>query len=100
MADFGTTTGIGLGIGQGLNRIGDLLIQNADRRRQERELQADKYEKQAQDIGSNLAQVLAGRPLAQALTTPGPDQDQIRDLYNQLNRTVQIHNGLYAPHET
>jgi hypothetical protein len=99
MAD-GVGLGVGEGIGQGLNRIGDLLIASADRRRQDRDLQADKYEKQAQDISANLAQALQGRPLGQALTTPGPNQDQVRDLYNQLNRTVQMHNGLYGAHET
>lgn len=85
---WGTSTGIGIGIGEALGDIGQGFAIRGQRREAQREKQAAAFEKQMQDVAGNI-QLLGGENAAAAAP-----------YVQQLNRIVDLYNGLYAPHET
>src|SRR5262249_35736768 len=88
MADFGTTAGIGTGIGEAMREIGAGLAERGRRNTEARDKQAEAVGKQAQDIAAKIAQM------------GGPTAAGVEPYMQQLHQTVTQITALYHPHET
>jgi len=80
--------GVGIGIGEGLSKVGQALQGYADKKSAARDKQAEAFEAQAKDIAANIAQM------------GGPQAPGAAAYLQQLNSVVARHNALYPMHET
>lgn len=89
MAGYGTSEGIGVGIGNALSMIGDTIDRRREAHRIDRDKQAEDLLGQAKSIAANRAQIAA----------LNPQDEKIAQLDKQGQDLVGQANALYQPHE-